>query len=279
MRIGSFYILIALLILGCVQNPDAIENTKEHSVVEVDTLNTEENNEVDSVNTDIIEGVAIVKVGKDNDSIEFSISYAYYEAPSLPYMDTINNTIYIFTQDITEFEGQDERGALYSKFFKSQLDSFATIYNEVKELESMIWSLDSEIKIIDNYESFVELHMSSYAFTGGAHGNGYYSIHMVDKENGEILDTEDFFNDIDALDAIAEPLFRDEYGMDDGDGATMDDFWFGEEGFSVNNNFYFKGGMVVFEFNTYEIAPYVMGPTTIRIPVSKIKHLLTRKVD
>ena len=57
------------------------------------------------------------------------------------------------------------------------------------------------------------------------------------------------------------------------------DFWFDEEGFTVNNNFYFNEGKVIFHFNTYEIAPYVMGPTTIEIPISKIEHLLKKKVD
>ena len=277
-KIGTAFILIALFIQGCVQGSDSTEQTIEHSVIEIDSLNSEGNNEVDSVNTSVIEGVAVIRINEES-YVESSISYAYYEETSLPYMDSINNTIYIFTQDITEFEGQEERGVLDSNFFNNQLDSFATIYNEVMELETMIWQMDAYIKIIDAYESFVELHMSSYAFTGGAHGNGYYSIRMVDKENGENLDIEDFFNDIDALDAIAEPLFREEYRMDEEDGASMEDFWFGEEGFSVNNNFYFEDGKVVFEFNAYEIAPYVMGPTTIEIPISKIKHLLKRKVD
>jgi Protein of unknown function (DUF3298) len=51
-------------------------------------------------------------------------------------------------------------------------------------------------------------------------------------------------------------------------------FWFKDGRFQSNENFGLTDKALLFEYNVYEIAPYVMGPTTVEIPLAEIRDLL-----
>lgn len=194
------------------------------------------------------------------------------------YKDSVNTKIYNFVQRFTEFEREEEQGTLTAGFFQTQLDSFVSIYREEEDEYSILWELEGGVSINDNYESFVALDFHGWTFTGGAHGNGFSTTHMIAKQDGSLLNLKDFISNISELNSIAEPIFRKLYNLLETDDLDQAGFWFEKNIFSVNNNFYFSENKMVFYYNSYEIAPYSGGPTELAIPLAKIKHLLTRQI-
>ncbi len=106
-----------------------------------------------------------------------------------------------------------------------------------------------------------------YAFYA-AHPNGegyYYNFNL---QTGELISLDELLvpNFDSELNKIAEAYFIKEYGSDN---------WNFEVGeFELNRNFTITPGGLLFDFNRYEIGPYVMGVPSVFIPYSKINHLL-----
>lgn len=232
----------------------------------------------------IVSGEAVRWIYSSNspDSSEFNISYEYYSRQNSSYVmdssykDSVNTIIYNSVRLETYTGIEENREPLTKHFFEAQLDSLAEGFTEEEDEYSTLWSLGMSTSI-DEYSTFVELTVSGWSYTGGAHGNGYVSYTMIDKDDGRELGLDDFFTDINALNTIAEPHFRTLYDMPADQSLSDYGFWFPEEGFTVNDNFAFGGGGVIFYYNSYEIAPYAGGPTELVIPLDEIKHLLKRE--
>ena len=55
----------------------------------------------------------------------------------------------------------------------------------------------------------------------------------------------------------------------------VEDLGYGSTGeLEPTENFYLTPQGITFYYNIYEIAPYVMGPTSITLPYERIQHLL-----
>ena len=230
----------------------------------------------------IISGEAIyplIGLNKTDTSL-LSVSYQYYSTrlPYGEYKDSVNMRILDFVQTSTEFEKQDDTGILNHSFFVAQLDSFAQIYYGQEDENSNTWSLEATININDSFQDFVALTFSAWSYTGGAHGNGFVSTLMISKVDGQLLGLTDFITDVEELNRIAEPIFRQANELQPNESLNDFGYWFTDDKFSVNDNFHFTDEMMVFYYNTYEIAPYSGGPTELQVPVTNIKHLLKLKI-
>ena len=189
----------------------------------------------------------------------------------------MNGMIHRFVQVNTAFDYDTSRhDALSPSFYRSQLDSMQALFDEELEFneESSAWSLDMQIAIDDEKERFATLILSSYAYTGGAHGNWGTSFIHIDRKSGKELSLEDFFVDINQLNDIAEPFFRKEYDLSPEEDLEQAGYWFEDAVFSVNNNFAFEGKDLVFLYGLYEIAPYASGTLELRIPLKEVEHLV-----
>lgn len=221
-----------------------------------------------------------------NDTGYVNLSYQFYAKKDSLFKDSIHYFIGNYVQALTEFEGEEVNESLSANFFEAQADSFVLIYDgqvalylEDNSYEiGGVWDLESDISIDDDYTSFIALSISEWSYTGGAHGNGMYTIHMFDRLDGRYLELEDFFNDINELNKICEPYFREAIGISPEDSFEDAGYWIDDNKFAVNNNFSFSGDEITFYFNTYEISDYITGPTDFGIPISKIKHLLKRGI-
>nr|MCU0409966.1 RsiV family protein [Bacteroidales bacterium] len=76
------------------------------------------------------------------------------------------------------------------------------------------------------------------------------------------------------LNNTAEKIFRAEKQLSPDANLESEGFWFEGNKFYLNKNFGIKNDGLVFYFNSYEIAPYAMGPTEIKIPYATIKKLV-----
>ena len=217
------------------------------------------------------------------DSAKCGITYDFYSDIDLPYKDTVNWIIKKFTADNSEFTFDhltDSR--LSHNFFRTELEKFRGIYNDAVSNDGYdygVWEVEIDVDIDDSFRDFVIVGTATWAYSGGAHGNGFMVDNIVDKKTGKVLGLDDFFSDINELNRICDPIFRKSQSLTLDESLSDAGFWFDENQFSVNNNFSCGDGFVKFYFNPYEIAPYAAGAMYVSVHIDEVKHLLLRSVD
>lgn len=259
-------LFIILLLGSCGNTKPVIQETKIESETNSDAIVHGEAK---------IQSISTLKT----DTALLIITYDFYENEHhslLPFQDSINYRIVDFVRSNTEFEiDYDPNKKLSTDFFLKQLtyfDSLSRLESDMLE-EGQLWELESTIDIIE-FEKFVELDLSSWSFTGGAHGNGYTSYSLIDRTNGKELTLSDFINDIPTFTELAEKYFRAQNEIGEDVNLTDAGFWFTDGKFSCNENFYFANGNMNFLYNNYEIAPYSAGSISISIPIKEVKPFL-----
>ena len=265
MKILSSLFIIILLVSCGVSKPD-INETKIESNAPVNLIvhGDAKNQSISTLKTD---------------TALLIITYDFYENQNqglLPFQDSINFRIVDFVRSNTEFEiDYDPNKNLGTDFFLKQLtyfDSLSRLESDMLE-EGQLWEMESTIDIIE-FKNFVELDLSIWSYTGGAHGNGYASYSLIDRTNGMELTLSDFINDIPTFTELAEKYFRAQNEIGEDVNLTDAGFWFTDGKFSCNENFNFADGNMNFLYNNYEIAPYSAGSILISIPIKEVKPFL-----
>ncbi|MFT5777270.1 MAG: hypothetical protein ACI837_000201 [Crocinitomicaceae bacterium] len=240
---------------------------------------------IDDELPDITKGrVALDLISPDlADTAESVISYQFYTSTDKSYKDSVNCIVKNFVHENADMVGSELIDCTLSgAYFEKQLNNFAAVYSS-EAADDMnqfgIWSLEMDTYIEEERKEFIEVFMHVWVYSGGAHGNSYSTVSLIDKNTGVSLYLEDFFSDIDALDAIADPIFRQDQGLMYDEDLSDAGFWFDEGRFHVNSNFSFNGQSITFSFNPYEIASYAAGSIDVTIPIEQIKHLLKRSID
>jgi hypothetical protein len=138
------------------------------------------------------------------------------------------------------------------------------------------WEVNNTISVNYNANSIVSFQSEFDHFTGGAHGNrGIYFMNF-NSLDGKKLNLSDLLvaNHETELNRVAEKIFRRDKALSPEANLEEAGFWFKEGKFSLNENFGIKNDGLFFYFNSYEIAPYSMGPTEIEIPYKEIINLV-----
>lgn len=138
------------------------------------------------------------------------------------------------------------------------------------------WEVNNIISVNYNANSIVSFQSEFDHFTGGAHGNSEKYFMNFNSLDGKKLNLSDLLvaNYETELNRVAEKIFRMEKELSTEANLEEAGFWFKEGKFSLNENFGIKNDGLSFYFNSYEIAPYSMGPTEIKIPYAEIKNLI-----
>lgn len=220
------------------------------------------------------------------DSITSTISYEFYKQPTKPVEDSVNHHV---KRSVSGFlmlgEFSESTAELSEAFIKASLDTLEMMYYEEMsnyeedEYFGGIWAVEMSNSIDESSSEYIQLSLSCWTFTGGAHGNGWSEDLLLDRKTGQILYLSDFFKDIEALTNLAEPIFRGSQGLEMDASLEEAGYWFEGGVFHLNENFSFTNESIEFFYNTYEIAPYAAGPISLTIPLKEIEHLLKRKAD
>lgn len=211
------------------------------------------------------------------DTVECKITYSFYATPKFAWQDSVNNAIAKFVWETIEFEEHStyRYRPVTHKYFYDRLDTFETRYKQYQNEEFMpLWEYEATASIDTSMEDYAQVSQSCYYYTGGAHPNSFSLNTVISKENGQRMLLKDFVTDLKQFNAIAEKYFKKERDLP-ADYLKSEDFWF-EKGFMCNDNFTVGKTGFHFIFNTYEIAPYVYGPTEFTVPMEKVKHLMRK---
>ncbi len=199
---------------------------------------------------------------------------------SLPYHDSVNQLVVSFIESITSFESFDTTAKISTTFFDNALMKFADYYrSDVYEGDAPVWYFESSSTIENDFVRFSQISNWTWAYTGGAHGNGFSAYQQVDKTTGKELILDDFISNIQELTTIVDTIFRKENELTFKSNLEEEGYWFDDGLFKLNENFLFEEGKMIFVYNAYEIAPYSAGSITIEVPLKKISHLLKTKLS
>jgi hypothetical protein len=162
----------------------------------------------------------------------------------------------------------EDAGALF-------ISDFAQAQIEFPE-NTMGWYFKASVHVSLLTDTLVSLKSSAEFFTGGAHGGyGTYFIN-IRPSTGETVTLDNIFRSgyEESLRAIGENVFRKSLNLTDSASLAEEGFEFPQDKFELNDNFGLSKDGILFVFNIYEIAPYVLGAQEILIPYDKIKGLL-----
>lgn len=150
---------------------------------------------------------------------------------------------------------------------------FEEFGNEM-EGEVMGWYYGATATVEVLTDSLISISVQDEYFTGGAHGgSGVYYININPKKGVPFTLTH-FFKDgyQEPLTKLAEAAFRKERELDSTTSFSENGFEFPDDKFQLNENYGFTKEGIVFFYNSYEVAPYVLGPTSITVPYTSIQE-------
>lgn len=162
--------------------------------------------------------------------------------------------------------------------FTIAADSFINEYLDYKSEfpdSPMGYHWDQTLAVTYQNKELISFTHTTYAYTGGAHGMQPVLYHNLNKANFTKIKLEDILveNYQSELTKIAEEIFRKNEGLKPQD--NLDDYFFEDKKFILNDNFLITADGLLFLYNQYEIKAYAYGTTQLLIPYTKIKHLIT----
>jgi hypothetical protein len=146
--------------------------------------------------------------------------------------------------------------------FNQEYNSFINDFPEtVPEWEAQI---DGEIMLQSS--EIISIALTSYTFTGGAHGLLHISFLNFNTQTGKLIENAELFSNIDAFKTLAKSYF---------DKAVEDkNTLFEPKKFELPSNIGYNDKGIVLLYNTYEIAPYSTGIIEFSIPMEEAKPYL-----
>lgn len=130
--------------------------------------------------------------------------------------------------------------------------------------------------VLLNNAKQLTIQLSSYAYTGGAHGMNSTTYFVFDAATGRRLFFDDLFvsGSRGSLNALIEARFREDRGLSSSDRLDGEKGGLFENRIAFTTNFALTDKGISFFYNPYEIAPYAAGPTEIELRFEDIKGLL-----
>jgi hypothetical protein len=201
-----------------------------------------------------------------------SLEYPQFTNIQPPLLDSLDKHIEKFMGD-----KQEDKIVEPSALIESFVNDYASFVKKDSSY-TIPWTLERKANIVQQNATYITLQFSEYSFEGGAHPNSYVGFVTIDRTTGQQLNLNHFFDSlsIQKLTQLGEPIFCAQKGINPNTSLEDAGYWFANNHFALNNNFYFTNKGITFYYNSYEIAPYVMGPTELTIPASKIVKLFKK---
>ncbi|OPZ03000.1 MAG: hypothetical protein BWZ11_00452 [Bacteroidetes bacterium ADurb.BinA395] len=124
-------------------------------------------------------------------------------------------------------------------------------------------------------ENIFSYGIKRYVFMGGAHGLSTQTFLNFDLKTGKTLTEKDLFipdykEKLTTL--IRERLIEENDEISEYRDLNQTDYWV--DSIQPNGNFYISDEGINYLFNPYEIGPYYLGETEVRIPYARLKDIL-----
>jgi len=269
---NSLAILSALLLTGSVFMSCGGKKQKESDKLTFDSVWVKETSHLFN------------DVKKPACSLDIKLTYIT-NASSKAALDSMNN-ILLFTCLGNGYSGKSPKVALtqfkadYVKGYKNDVEQFylQDLKNNPQNGVNSAWyNYTKRVKAhhILNQDGVLVYRIDSYDYTGGAHGNGTSLFLNFDLVTGKPIHLKDLFKG--GYESVLTGLLLEQLKKDNKvtSEAELEELgYFITEPLSPTENFALSEDGFTFYYNVFEIAPYVMGPTTIKLPFSAVKSIL-----
>ncbi len=143
------------------------------------------------------------------------------------------------------------------------------LLEKFKDMAGLSWEYILESRFTGTYRHYASYRVSTYSYTGGAHGMPATKAYVFDLKSGESVEESEFFTE-DYMPQLSELLTAHaKDGSDNPDKLTL----FVSE-VEPNGNFEVSAEGITYIYNPYDIAPYSDGTIFITIPWKELKTIL-----
>lgn len=160
--------------------------------------------------------------------------------------------------------------------------AFNTTYARMKsEFPEELFTYEAMIDCNVNFKSseLLTIEADYYLFTGGAHGyEGVRFMHFNPK-TGQEISTKNLFKNIKKASRLCENTFRQKNNIPKDQNINSTGFNFENDAFHLPENIGFEEDSLLLYYASYEINPYAMGSTILKIPLSDIKDQLVMDIN
>ncbi|ARS35415.1 DUF3298 and DUF4163 domain-containing protein [Pontibacter actiniarum] len=160
---------------------------------------------------------------------------------------------------------------LAETFIRDQEEYLADLEGEVPATAA--WTLNVAVNPIYQSDRFVTLRQEYSSYTGGAHGNSYFSLQTFDRQGNRVHLTE-MVTDTTQLLQLAEREVRRKYDFPEGQSLTEAGLFVEDEKLPLPQEAGLTDKGLLLLYNSYEIGPYSMGMTEVTLPYAQIGNLL-----
>jgi hypothetical protein len=192
-----------------------------------------------------------------------------------PAVESINAAI---LQTMLSEGALNSQATSIEQLMENFVHDFEVVLKESPEMSDR-WSLELEVKIRYSDEELFCLETTTYASTGGAHPNTSVRCQAFSLKSGALVKLPEIvpLTEMPALTKLAEKQFRKVRKVEPSESLQELGFTFEKNEFALNGNFLLLKEGLFFFFNSYEIAPYALGPTEFVLPWSDVKTLVKPK--
>jgi hypothetical protein len=157
---------------------------------------------------------------------------------------------------------------------QSFLDEFTGLKADFPDAIS--WEYSMDVRVSFESDSLLSLVFDSFSFTGGAHPNSFRSYLNFEKKTAQEITNSELILEEKILLSKVEVEFRKYHEVEEGMGLKADGRFFLNEKdeFFLPAAIGFEQDFLVLYYNSYEIGPYVMGPTELKLPQSELAGIV-----
>jgi len=206
-------------------------------------------------------------------------AYPFISEQALQQSGKVRAITYEIDARYPQFDGSADFQDLNKYFAKTAREGAkdAVPAPDVYDPRAQTWTYDQSFALYRPGPNAVAVEVTSYIFTGGAHGSTNVSATLVDLRRGSSVEPSDVFKEgapwertlVDLARADLKKQFVERPGFDD---ALQPDKF--DKMLKESDRYLFKADALELIFNQYEVGPYVAGIYRVTIPYTRLANLL-----
>jgi hypothetical protein len=211
----------------------------------------------------------------DKNCTEIKIEIPYATANSIA-ADSINRKVFQVIKDLVYVN----ETPIPENDYEALVASFISSFESTKEaFPEAAFGWDAKIvgEVVYQTDKIINIEISHYTFTGGAHGfEGKQSL-LFNSKTGKVIQIRNLFQKYDEFKDTVEILFRKKYKIPAKGDINQTGYLFEDAKFQLPKNIFFTTDGLLLHYNQYEVAPYAEGPKTLFLPYTAIKKYFVLK--
>lgn len=202
--------------------------------------------------------------------LEINLEYPMVEGGDTKMVTILNNYIHrSLLNSLTVGEEEYDLKMTIDSAVIELNEEYKDLLDDSDNMEA--WRISTKVENTFLDTALIAMKTISFNYSGGAHPNTYFTQVVFDKKTGDRAELKSIVTDPEAVKIALESKFRAHHEIEQG--TTFEDagFWFEKNKFSLPANFGLEPDSLVFIYNPYEVAPYVVGMTELKLPLAAFR--------